>query len=381
MDEKIFKNPNGKIFEITNKEKKHNVFVPNYLPQKINYTENIIKKIELANNYLGKLSGLINNLPNPDLFLKPYLKKEAVLSSKIEGTISSLSDVFKADLKKKHQDNDLKEVLNYIKALEFGIEEIKNKNISLELILNLNKILLHDVRGHNLDIGQIRKIQNWIGKPDSQIESSLFNPPNPENVLELLNNLIDYINLEDNTPILIKTIMIHYQFEAIHPFIDGNGRVGRLLIILYLCKSKLLDKPILYISEYFEKNKDAYYFHLLNVSTNSEYNEWISFFLNGVVEQTTLTIERVKKLLEYRNNIRQHLKKKEVNMKVMMIFDYLFSNPYIDVIKGKEILNTDNYTTSKRTILKLIELNILKKDEFKDNRYIAEEINNILLRK
>jgi Fic family protein len=290
MDKNMFKNANGEILNITNNSKKYSVFIPNNLPVKINYNEEIIKKIELANNYLGKLSGLINNLPNPDLFLQPYLKREAVLSSRIEGTRSSLSDVFKADLEKKHLDNDLKEVLNYIKALEFGLENVNKNKLSVKLLLTLNKILLTDVRGHNQDTGKIRNIQNWIGNPDSNLETSLYNPPNPEKVYELLNNLVDYINLEDNTSILIKSAIVHYQFEAIHPFIDGNGRVGRLLIILYLYISKLLDKPILYLSEYFEKNKEQYYFHILNVSTNSDYNSWFKYFLDGVIEQSLKNI-------------------------------------------------------------------------------------------
>jgi Fic family protein len=379
MDKNMFKNANGEILNITNNSKKYSVFIPNNLPVKINYNEEIIKKIELANNYLGKLSGLINNLPNPDLFLQPYLKREAVLSSRIEGTRSSLSDVFKADLEKKHLDNDLKEVLNYIKALEFGLENVNKNKLSVKLLLTLNKILLTDVRGHNQDTGKIRNIQNWIGKPYSNLETSLYNPPNPEKVYELLNNLVDYINLEDNTSILIKSAIVHYQFEAIHPFIDGNGRVGRLLIILYLYISKLLDKPILYLSEYFEKNKEQYYFHILNVSTNSDYNSWFKYFLDGVIEQSLKTIERVNKLLKYRIETRTYLKKENVNMNVMRVFDYLFSNPYIDVIKGKKILEINNYTTSKRTILKLVELGILKEDKSKNKRYIAEEITKIIL--
>jgi len=376
MDDNIFTNPNGKLINL---KEKYKVFIPNKLPIKIKYTEKIIKKIEIANNYLGKLSGLVNNLPNPDLFLKPYLKKEAVLSSRIEGTRSSLSDVLKSDLDKKHLNNDLKEVLNYIKALEVGLNDINESNISLELILKLNKILLTDVRGHNLDIGQIRNVQNWIGTSDSTLETSIYNPPNPEELYTLLNNLVHYVNLEDDMSFLVKSAFIHYQFEAVHPFIDGNGRVGRLLIILYLCKSGLLDKPILYLSEYFEKDKEKYYYHLLNVSTTSDYNSWIEYFLDGVIEQSIKTIERVKRLLEYRHITRKYLKEKEVNIKAMKIFDYLFSNPYIDVIKGKEILQTDDYTTSKRVILKLVELNILKEDKFKEKRYIAEDINRIIL--
>jgi Fic family protein len=373
MDKSIFKNPNGKIITINNK---YDVFVPNKLPVFINYNSSIIKKIELSNNYLGKLSGLINNLPNPDLFLKPYLKKEAVLSSKIEGTRSSLSDVFKVDINTKHLDNDLKEVLNYIKSLEFGLKEIESKDLTLDLILKLNEILLYDVRGFSKDSGKIRVVQNWIGNINSTLETSTYIPPNPEIVRDLLNNLIEYLNSSNSDSFLVKVAILHYQFEAIHPFVDGNGRVGRLLLILYLCKCKLLDKPVLYLSEYFEKNKEKYYYSLLQVSMNSNFNSWIEYFLDGVIEQSYKTIHRVSSLLDYRFKTRKFLKDKDVNIKVLKIYDYLFSNPYIDIKKGKEILNTKNYNTSKRVILKLVELGVL--EETKNKLYIAKDINKIL---
>jgi len=379
MDTKLFINPNGKLLKPTKEDYK--VFIPNKLPLKIEYTDNLIKKIELANNNLGLLSGLINNLPNPDLFLKPYLQKEAVISSRIEGTKSSLSDVLKSDFESSKVNDDLKEVLNYIKAMEFGLSEIKEKKISLELMLNLNRILLDGVRGFSTENGKIRSVQNWIGNQYSDLYTSIYNPPNPEVTRELLNNLVEYINTDDKS-FLVKSAIIHYQFEAIHPFVDGNGRVGRLLIILYLCKSNLLDKPILYLSEYFEKDKNKYYFNLLNVSMKSDINGWVEYFLDGVIEQSKKTNIKVKKLLDYRAKTRTILKEKEVNMKVMRIFDYLFSNPYIDVIKGKEILETSNYMTSKRVILKLVEIGILRvlkeKKERKLNIYIADEINKII---
>ncbi len=373
MDKSSFKNPNGKIITIDNK---YNVFIPNKLPITINYSNSIIKKIELSNNYLGKLSGLINNLPNPDLFLKPYLKKEAVLSSRIEGTRSSLSDVFKMDINSKHLHNDLKEVLNYIKSLEFGLKEIESKDLTLDLILKLNEILLYDVRGFSKDSGKIRTVQNWIGNINSSIETSVYNPPNPELVKDLLNNFVEYLNSSNENSSLVKVAILHYQFEAIHPFVDGNGRVGRLLLILYLCRCKLLDKPILYLSEYFEKDKEKYYSSLLQVSMNSNFNSWIEYFLDGVIEQSEKTIHRVSNLLDYRSQTRKNLKDQNVNIKVLKIYDYLFSNPYIDIKKGKEILNTKNYNTSKRVILKLVELGIL--EEVKNKLYVAKDINKIL---
>ncbi len=379
MDTKNFKKPNGKIISINRDNKKYVVFIPNKLPISINYTNTLIKKIEQSNNNLGKLSGLIKTLPNADLILKPYLKNEAVLSSKIEGTRSSLSDVLRADLINKNPTEDLKEVLNYINALNEGLEKIKSEKISLELILRLNKILLLDVRGFSKDSGKLRIVQNWIGYSNSDLETSIYNPPNPENLLELMNNFLTYLNTDDDTPFLIKSAILHYQFESIHPFVDGNGRVGRLLIILYLCKCNLLEKPILYLSEYFEKEKENYYQYLLNASSNSKINNWIEYFLDGVIDQSKKTIKKITKLLEYRSITRAYLKDNNVSVKLLIIFDSLFSNPYITVSKGKDILNTKNYNTSKRVINKLVDLNILTKTT--DGLFLAKEIQNILLSK
>jgi Fic family protein len=379
VDTKNFKKPNGKIISINRDNKKYVVFIPNKLPISINYTNTLIKKIEQSNNNLGKLSGLIKTLPNADLILKPYLKNEAVLSSKIEGTRSSLSDVLRADLINKNPTEDLKEVLNYINALNEGLEKIKSEKISLELILRLNKILLLDVRGFSKDSGKLRIVQNWIGYSNSDLETSIYNPPNPENLLELMNNFLTYLNTDDDTPFLIKIAILHYQFESIHPFVDGNGRVGRLLIILYLCKCNLLEKPILYLSEYFEKEKENYYQYLLNASSNSEINNWIEYFLDGVIDQSKKTIKKITKLLEYRSITRAYLKDNNVSVKLLIIFDSLFSNPYITVSKGKDILNTKNYNTSKRVINKLVDLNILTKTT--DGLFLAKEIQNILLSK
>jgi len=375
MDKSDFVNPLGQIKTIKTKEKVYEIFIPELLPVTIEYDSKIIKKIERANNLLGNLSGLIKNLPNPDLFIKPYIKKEAVLSSKIEGTRTSLSDLFKSDLDNK-QTEDLKEVQNYLSALDFGINKIKDDKIDLPLILNLNKILLTEVRGHNKEPGRIRILQNWIGESDKSIEESTYTPPNPESVLELLENLTEYINNYLDTPDVIKSAIIHYQFEAIHPFCDGNGRVGRLLIILYLCKTKLLDVPVLPISEYFEQRKPKYYELLLNVSKKSELNNWIDFYLTAVIDQTQETITKLNKLLEYRKQKISYLKDNKVNAKVLTLFDQLFVNPYINVNLAKKIITVNNYNTTNRIIQKLVGLKLLK--EIKKGTYLAEDIEKMI---
>lgn len=375
MNKLDFVNPLGKIKTIKTKEKVYEIFIPELLPVTIEYDSKIIKKIEHANNLLGNLSGLIKNLPNPDLFIKPHIKKEAVLSSKIEGTRTSLSDLFKSDLDNK-QTGDLKEVQNYLSALDFGINRIKSDKIDLPLILNLNKILLTEVRGHNKEPGRIRVVQNWIGESDTSIEESTYTPPDPESVLELLDNLTEYINNYFDTPDIVKSAIIHYQFEAIHPFCDGNGRVGRLLIILYLCKTKLLEVPVLPISEYFEQRKSKYYELLLNVSKKGELNNWIDFYLTAVIDQTQETIAKLNKLLEYRKQKISYLNDNKVNAKVLTLFDQLFVNPYINVNLAKKVINVNNYNTTKRIIQKLVDLKLLK--ETKKGTYLAEDIEKMI---
>jgi len=375
MNKLDFVNPLGQIKTIKTKEKVYEVFIPELLPVTIEYNSKIIKKIEHANNLLGNLSGLIKNLPNPDLFIKPHIKKEAVLSSKIEGTKTSLSDLFKSDLDNK-QTEDLKEVQNYLSALDFGINKIKEDGIDLPLILNLNKILLTGVRGHNTNPGRIRTVQNWIGESNTTIEESTYTSPNPESVMELLENLIEYINNNSDTPDIVKSAVIHYQFEAIHPFCDGNGRVGRLLIILYLCKTKLLAVPVLPISEYFEQRKSKYYELLLNVSKKGELNNWIDFYLTAIIDQTEETITKLNTLLEYRKQKISYLKENKVNAKVLTLFDQLFVNPYINVNLAKRIINVNNYNTTKRIIQKLVDLKLLK--EIKKGMYLAEDIEKMI---
>lgn len=357
-------------------------FTPKMLPVKISFDESLIATLSEASMHLGNLNGLGFLLPNPHVFIMPYLKKEAVWSSRIEGTRTSLSDVFLFEAKEekdpKETDFDLREVINHINATEHALKKIKTQELNLELILELHKILLKGVRGEKKEPGQIRTAQNWIGKPNSSLTDATFVPPEPEKVKPLLENLFAYLNTEDNIPPLIKIGMAHYQFESIHPFRDGNGRIGRLIITLFLCKKNILSLPLLYISGYFEKNRDSYYDLLLDVSKKGNYNEWLKFFLKGVITQSKDAIERATKLEKYSKECKEQLVEKS-NTNSLKLFEHLLGNPYITIPNAKRILKKE-YPTAQRAVQKLVDAGMLKEITGKQRNtvYLAEKIKQIL---
>ncbi len=359
-------------------------FTPRELPVGVGFDDELKNLLPNAAHGLGTLEGLGHLLKNPHLFIKPYLKKEAVLSSKIEGTQSSLSDVFLFEAKDgipkepTEQEADINEVMNYIRALEYGLLQIRSRELDLELILELHKILLTGVRGADKEPGQIRIRQNWIGKRGVDITQATYVPPEAEKVEPLLKNLLDYLNNAPQEHPLIKIGLAHYQFEAIHPFRDGNGRMGRLLITLYLIKKKMLSLPLLYLSAYFERNRDTYYDLLLQVSQKGDYETWLKFFLKGVILQSEDVIIRSKKMVTYSDECAQKVKRTK-NTYSLMILDNLFVNPYITVPHASAIIGK-RYPTTNRALENLVKLGIVKETTGKKrNRvFLAEEIIKIL---
>lgn len=274
MDLGAFKNPNGKF--VSNGEG-HKTFLPRLLPPKINYDASLASLLSEAHGQLGQLSGIGELLPNPDLLIRPYVTREAVLSSKIEGTQASIIDIFEFEAKAKVDSEEdgrrkrVQEVVNYIHALDKCINRVqKGDSITLAMIRDVHKTLLHNVRGQERTSGEFRKVQNWIGPEGSKIEDAVYVPPAPDHLKNTLEEAEKFIQQPpERIPVLVQCALIHYQFEAIHPFADGNGRVGRLLLPLLLADRHLLSRPLLYLSAYFERNRTAYYRHLLSVSQNS----------------------------------------------------------------------------------------------------------------
>lgn len=355
-------------------------YVPNPLPpMNLTWNSGLIEVLSLADRALGELAGIGRSLPNPHLLVRPFLRREAVLSSRIEGTQASLADVLAYEavqLPLFDASDDVKEVHNYVRALEYGLERMSSLPVSLRLIRELHSILLEGVRGEQFRAGEFRQGQNFIGPPGSSLATATYVPPPPKEMMEALQQLELYINEASNLPPLIRLGLIHYQFEAIHPFPEGNGRLGRLLISLLLCAWNLLPQPLLYLSVYFETNRSDYYANLRGVSEKGKWNSWLSFFLNGVSSQAIDAAARVKRINDLRENYRQHFQQGRSAARLLQVVDLLFARPLISVRTVEEEL-TLPYPTAERYIDELVKQGILESSGKARNRvFIAREILN-----
>lgn len=352
-------------------------FVPFPLPPKLEPDWKLINALDLANRQLSQLSGLSHNLHSPHLLIMPFLRREAVLSSRIEGTQASLSDLFffEAAGKPVGDKSDVNEVANYVRALEYGLRRLETLPISLRLMGELHQILMRDVRGGHLSPGEFRRSQNWIGNPGCTLNDATYVPPPMVEMKESLGQLENFIHAEATYPPLIRLAMIHYQFEAIHPYLDGNGRIGRLLITLLLCSWKILPQPLLYLSAFFEKNRQEYYQLLLSVSQKGEWSDWIGFFLRGVAEQSADAIDRITRLLALHRNYTHKLQSARNSSLLLRLLDQLFIGPVISVPKAAEVLQI-TYPPAKTNVLKLVAAGILQEIEGVGGTklYVAAEI-------
>ncbi len=385
MDTLAFTQPFGIFVKNTADEV---TFVPNKLPPAITYDESLISLIAEASLELGNLSGIGLIIPNPHLLIRPYLTQEAVLSSKIEGTQASILDIFRFEageriLKEERETKGIDEVVNYVIALNKCLENVKeDKKVDIEMIKDAHRILMENIVGHPmLKPGEFRKVQNWIGKPGTRIEDATYVPPPPEKINELLVDLEKFIqNPPGRIPTLVQLAMIHYVFEAIHPFIDGNGRIGRLIIPVLLAERKLLEQPLLYLSAYIERNKTEYYALLLSVSQKGDWINWIRFFLRGIIVQSRDATNNIQRLLSLKTKYEQKLTEIRAPYSMIKTVEYLFSNPIITVSGiAKHVGIT--YPPAKRTIEKLLEIEILKERDDEKERgksYFAHEILSVL---
>ncbi|MBI4059163.1 Fic family protein [Candidatus Microgenomates bacterium] len=327
---------------------------PNKLPVEIDYGR-IAKLLARAQYALGRLDGLHNQLKEPNLILAPLTTKEATVSSKIEGTQSSVRDVFLHEAGEKTRFTDVVEVSNYKEAMQYAIEELEARPLVLNLIKEIHEILLRGVRGKGRK-GVFRDDQVWLGQEGDPIEKATYVPPEQNLVDEYMTNLEKYIHFE-NEDVLIQAALIHYQFEAIHPFNDGNGRIGRLLIPLFLYYKNKITLPILYLSGYFESNKDAYLDALHKVDIDNDYNNWIQYFLNAVIKQSGETQKLIEKIL----NLNEETAKKVEDIKspyISRIVEFLFKKPIFNVPMLTEEISAHR-STMIRLVEELIRLNIL----------------------
>lgn len=319
-------------------------FVPAPLPPKLPYGEPTVLILSRADAALSELSGLGRHLPNPHLLIAPYVRREAVLSSRIEGTRTNLSELLLQEVEPglvQQDPDDMREVRNHVWALEHGIKLLKKLPLSLRLVREVHEKLMRGVRGDHATPGEFRRSQNWIGPGGSTIETATYVPPPPEGLMDALGAWEKFINQRDVMPDLVQCALMHEHFEGLHPFLDGNGRVGRLLITLFLMERGRLSQPLLYLSAYLEANRQEYYQRLLAVHTDADFVGWVRFFLIGVEQTAREAVRRAGTLMDLREKYRRLLIRKPW---ALALLDELFVNPYVTVKRAQRLLKTSNPT-------------------------------------
>ena len=333
-----------------------------------NYTTELLIK---ANTLIGELNGISSSIADMNQFVASYVRKEALFSSQIEGTQATLEDILNAE-NEISVNADVEEVVNYVKALNYAIKLLDDYPICNRYIRMVHEVLMNGVRGSEKNPEEFRKSQNWIGPAGSNLKNARYIPPTVDDMNECMSDLEKYINEDSNIDELIKIALIHYQFETIHPFLDGNGRIGRMLIILYLISTKKLKYPCFYISYYLKRNQMEYYQRMSDIRNRGDYLQWIEFFLNGIIDMCTESIICIKKLNELRNKNKKIIKDIDY-----WLLEFLEINPIIDAKKVSELKQMD-YSKVNRTILRFCEKGILqisdiskKKRTYVYNEYVA----------
>lgn len=326
-------------------------------------------------------------MPNPRIFISPFVRREAVLSSRIEGTQADVKDVyaFEADqlplpeLRSSSRRSDTQEVFNYVRALEYGLARVGELPLSLRLVRELHEILMGGVRGEEYTPGEFRRIQNWVGPPDCSIKEATFVPPPVREMHGALDLFERYLHAEDVYPPLVRLALVHYQFEAIHPFLDGNGRVGRLLISLMLVEWDLLPLPLLYLSAFFERHKQDYYELLLAVSTRGAWREWVMFFLRGVGEQSRDALQKANRLQDLQIEWRERLTQARTSALLPRLADRLFDAPIITIPEAQGFLDV-TYSSARNNVEKLVGAGILRQvgEGSYGKVFLADEILQII---
>ena len=353
-------------------------YVPNPLPPKIEVDWELVRLLSRAEHKLGELSDVGKRLPDVHRLIRPLLiRRESVTSSRIENTQSGLDDLFRFEAIEAEppSGSDVKEVINYVRAMEYGIKRLEDLPISSRLICEIHGILMDGVRGDSATPGEMRRSQNWIGSPGCTLMDAAYVPPPLPEMKECLSDLEKYINSDAREPALIQCALVHYQFEAIHPFLDGNGRIGRLLITFMLLEKKLLSQPLLYLSGFFEQYRDEYYRLLLNVSQKGDWKAWLTFFLNGVRQQSEDALATVQKLLDLPEQYREVASGQRVPKIVTRLIDHLFTGPIVSISQLSKTWKMP-FPTVQRGVDYLVEEGILEEitNRRRNRLFVAHEI-------
>ena len=359
-------------------------FYPSKLPPNppIDVDSEIIDKLINAHRVLAILDDRATNIPNIDLFISMYVQKEALLSSQIEGTQATLEDIFNPNIDE-NINAEVDDVVNYIKAAKYAIKRLETLPLCNKLLLETHKILLSGVRGKEKNPREFRKSQNWIGGAGSTIKTARYIPPDVLSMKESLSDLEKYINAEAELDDLIRIALIHYQFESIHPFLDGNGRIGRLLIVLYLLEKKVIKTPSLYLSFYLKEHRIEYYDRMSAIRETGDYEQWIKFFLKGIYASGKSAIETANELIALRDKNIRKLENENYTKRtletMMKVFHYLEAHPIIDIGKTAEDLSIA-YNTVSSAVNRFEKLGILHlvKKQGRNKVYSYKEYIDIL---
>ena len=336
-------------------------FRPNPLPPipEIKMDEEIVRLLIEANKQLVKLDMASQFISNADLFISMYVRKEALISSQIEGTQCTLDDVLDPEVEM-NANLDVSDVINYVKATQYAIKRLDKLPLCCRLIREIHEVLMEGARGQDKCPGEFRHSQNWIGPANCSLKEARYIPPNVEDMQNAMSDLEKYINENVEYDPLIRVALIHYQFETIHPFLDGNGRIGRLLILLYLMGQGLLAKPVIYISYFLKKNQVEYYDRISEVRRSGNYEQWVRFFLEAVSKAAADSLETIQKLSSLHDtNIEKLPKTTRAKDNLRAVFDYIEQYPIIEIKRTAQELDM-SYNTVATAVKKLMELGILQ---------------------
>jgi len=361
----------------------YRAFIPNPLPPvpPIDMDGPMWASLSRADRSLGRLDAVTETLPNPDLFVFMYVRREAVLSSQIEGTQASLDDLleFEVQAQRLSKTPDVAEVANYVAAMNYGLDRLRALPLSLRLIRETHERLLAGVRGSERTPGEFRRSQNWIGPPGCDLSGATFVPPPVHEMHQALDQLEKFMRLRGQMPDLAEVGLVHAQFETIHPFLDGNGRIGRLLVTLLLCERGILSRPLLYLSIFFKRHRQEYYDRLQAVRESGDWEGWLRFFLRGVAEVAHDATETARGILAIRELYREaiHQKGTRSAAKVLLLLDRLFLNPYVSVAEVEKLAGV-SYSNANQLVATLCDLEILREITgqrrnrlFRFERYLA----------
>lgn len=342
----------------------YTAFIPTPLPPDppVQMDTAMVGLLSRADQAVGRLDGVTRTLPNPDLFVAMYVRREAVLSSQIEGTQSTLEDVLAFELDPRQRDvpRDVEEVVNYVRAMNYGLERLATLPLSLRLIREIHAELLSDVRGTDKLPGEFRRSQNWIGPGGADLSRASFVPPPVPEMTSALYDLEEFLHGGEDLPMLVRCGLVHAQFETIHPFLDGNGRVGRLLITFQLVHGGILHRPLLYLSYYIKRHKAEYYDRLMAVREDGNWEGWLRFFLRGIAETAEEATATAEAIVGLREEHRALLQDEGLGLNGLRLLDLLFQRPLININLVRDNLGVRSYNTANNLVEQLAALGLLE---------------------